>query len=77
MIDPALDPLDVRPPGVAEQPVPDADETARPLVLVTGSAGLIGTRLIDALASKYRVVGLDIKPPLDENPQAAWLECDL
>ena len=48
----------------------------QPLVLVTGSSGLIGARLIDALAPEYRVVGLDLKAPKTPGP-AAFVECDL
>jgi nucleoside-diphosphate-sugar epimerase len=49
----------------------------RPLVLVTGSSGLIGSRLVAALVADYRVVGLDAKPPRETSGDAQWLECDL
>jgi nucleoside-diphosphate-sugar epimerase len=57
-------------------------ETNRPLVLITGSSGLIGTRITAALADKYHLVGLDIKPPDATLPNAiptaaAFIECDL
>ena len=32
-------------------------------MIVTGSAGLIGTKLAEALAADYRVIGLDLMPP--------------
>jgi UDP-glucose 4-epimerase len=31
----------------------------KPVVIVTGSSGLIGARIIERLASRYRIVGLD------------------
>src|SRR5687767_7177970 len=40
----------------------DPMATTKPLVLVTGSAGYIGTALVRALTSEYRVVGLDREP---------------
>ncbi len=48
----------------------------KPVVLMTGSSGLIGTRLAQALESRYQVVGLDVKPPDSEAP-LDFLECDL
>jgi nucleoside-diphosphate-sugar epimerase len=33
----------------------------KPIVLITGITGLIGTKLADAFASQYTVVGLDVK----------------
>ena len=47
----------------------------QPLVLITGSSGLIGSRLIEALTPSYRVVGLDVKPPREQ--RADFIECDL
>ena len=47
----------------------------KPLVLITGSSGLIGSRLIEALVGDFRVVGLDLKPPRDQ--LADFIECDL
>ena len=49
----------------------------QPVVLITGSSGLIGSRLAGALADRYQVVGLDVKPPLEQSDQAAFVECDL
>ena len=52
-------------------------ESKRPLVLVTGSSGLIGTRVTQALADRYQVIGLDVVEP--ERPFAgeAAYTCDL
>jgi nucleoside-diphosphate-sugar epimerase len=44
---------------------------------VTGSTGLIGSRIVDRLAAEYRVVGMDLKPPMEDAAAADWLECDL
>jgi len=50
----------------------------RPLVLVTGSSGLIGTRVARALIEDHRVVGLDVVDPPDAFPdEAGFVECDL
>lgn len=51
--------------------------TQKPLVLITGASGLIGSRLARVLASEYRVVGLDVKPPDDAADDFAFVECDL
>jgi nucleoside-diphosphate-sugar epimerase len=48
-----------------------------PIVLVTGSAGLIGSRIVDALAASYYVIGLDVKPPTKEIPGTTFVACDL
>ena len=54
-----------------------APPTERPVVLITGSTGLIGSRVVDALKSDYRLVGLDKTPPERPNPVADFLDCDL
>ncbi|HEY7862388.1 MAG TPA: NAD-dependent epimerase/dehydratase family protein [Thermoanaerobaculia bacterium] len=54
-----------------------APRSGKPVLVITGSSGLIGTRLIQAFASKFDVVGLDVKPPPAEARAAAFLECDL
>jgi nucleoside-diphosphate-sugar epimerase len=51
--------------------------TMKPTVLITGSSGLIGSRLTDALAGEYRVIGLDVKPPVDAVEGVEFVECDL
>lgn len=52
-------------------------ETDRPLVMITGSSGLIGTRIAAALAGDFELVGLDVKPPESGSTHAAFVECDL
>jgi nucleoside-diphosphate-sugar epimerase len=49
----------------------------RPLVLVTGSSGLIGSQLVEALRESYRVVGLDLKKPSGSAAEVPWIKCDL
>jgi nucleoside-diphosphate-sugar epimerase len=46
----------------------------RPVVLITGASGLIGTRIAGSLAREYRVVGLDVKPPDADRCLHAWIE---
>ena len=36
-----------------------ATDVAKPIVLITGAAGNIGTSLAERLADAYRVVGID------------------
>jgi nucleoside-diphosphate-sugar epimerase len=50
---------------------------SHPVILVTGSSGLIGSRLAVALADRYHVVGLDLKPPEEGVPAENFIECDL
>ncbi|MEX2141030.1 MAG: NAD(P)-dependent oxidoreductase [Pirellulales bacterium] len=52
-----------------------ASSDPKPLVLITGSSGLIGSRLIEALVGDFRVVGIDQKPPKEQ--LADFIECDL
>lgn len=40
----------------------ETGKNSKPLVLITGAAGDIGTTLTQALKSSYRVIGLDIEP---------------
>jgi len=49
----------------------------KPVVLVTGSTGLIGTKVVEALAANYRVVGLDVERPKKELTGADFIECDV
>lgn len=53
------------------------DNAHKPLVLITGASGLIGSRLAEALAPKHRVVGLDVKPPPQAEYPFDWIEADL
>ena len=52
-------------------------EPKTPIVLVTGSAGLIGTRVTKALSASYEVVGLDLKRPEKVVENTDFIECDL
>jgi nucleoside-diphosphate-sugar epimerase len=52
-------------------------EAGKPIMLVTGSAGLIGSQLIAAFAPYYRIAGLDVKCPEKEVADAEWIECDV
>ncbi len=47
------------------------------LLIITGSSGLIGTRLQQELSGTYQVLGLDVKPSPQPVPGTEWLECDL
>ena len=51
--------------------------TEKPVVVITGAAGLIGSRLVDMFSSQYRVVAFDVKPLPDEQNAADWIACDL
>jgi nucleoside-diphosphate-sugar epimerase len=53
------------------------DTTSKPLILVTGSSGLIGTRVIQDLAHDHRVVGMDVKAPEHRPQDTYFIECDL
>jgi nucleoside-diphosphate-sugar epimerase len=48
----------------------------KPVVLITGASGLIGTRLAAAIAPFHRVVGLDVKPPA-EDVSLDFIEADM
>lgn len=49
----------------------------KPVVVITGSAGLIGARLAETLAPHYQVVGLDVKQPEGGLTGADFFECDM
>ena len=51
--------------------------TTRELVLVTGSAGYLGTALVQSLAPDYQVVGLDRQPPQAQPTGSDFIACDL
>ena len=53
------------------------DSHEHPLLIVTGSTGLIGSRLIDRIKSHYQVVGLDIAEPQKAPDGWTWKMCDL
>lgn len=48
----------------------------KPVVVITGCAGLIGAKLIATCAPLYRVVGLDVKQPATEVGEVEWIECN-
>jgi len=49
---------------IIEHPKSGARKENKEVIVITGSSGLIGTSLIERLANKYRVVGLDrVGPP--------------
>ncbi|HVZ32918.1 MAG TPA: NAD(P)-dependent oxidoreductase, partial [Polyangiaceae bacterium] len=53
-------------------------ETRRDIVLVTGASGFIGTMVSEALAARYHVVGLDLRPPPDGgSDHIAFIDIDL
>src|SRR5262245_15725567 len=51
--------------------------SARPVVLITGSEGLIGSRIVKALSRSYEVIGLDVKKSQRPSDYAEFIECDL
>lgn len=50
---------------------------AKPLMLITGSSGLLGTALAREFAGDYRVIGLDVKEPEASIRGVSWMACDL
>lgn len=57
----------------------ESARSGQPLLVITGSSGLIGTRLVNALRSEYRIVGMDVKVS-DENTandDFHFVQCDL
>jgi nucleoside-diphosphate-sugar epimerase len=62
--------------GRAGDPTKRAN-TERPLLLVTGSSGLIGVKVVDTFATEWQVVGFDVKKPRQLPTTADWIECDL
>lgn len=49
----------------------------RPVVLVTGSSGFIGRAVVERLALKHQVVGLDVREPAAWPENAMFLHADL
>jgi nucleoside-diphosphate-sugar epimerase len=52
-------------------------KSEKPVILVTGSAGLIGSRVVEVFSSNYEVVGLDVKRPEKSAAGTDFVECDL
>ncbi|MCA9227795.1 MAG: NAD(P)-dependent oxidoreductase, partial [Planctomycetales bacterium] len=46
-------------------------------MLVTGAAGLIGSKIVQRLTPDHTVVGLDLKPPESSHMDVHWYELDL
>jgi nucleoside-diphosphate-sugar epimerase len=51
--------------------------TQRPVIIVTGSSGLIGSKVVERLATAFRVVGFDQEGPPHPPPQAECVCVDL
>jgi nucleoside-diphosphate-sugar epimerase len=49
----------------------------KPVVLITGSEGLIGDALVHALSREYRTVGFDIERPHKDPVELDFIGCDL
>ncbi|HUE82006.1 MAG TPA: NAD(P)-dependent oxidoreductase [Pyrinomonadaceae bacterium] len=52
-------------------------KSEKPLILVTGSAGLIGTSVVEAFASDFVVIGMDLQHPEKSVAGSEFVECDL
>ena len=52
-------------------------KSEKPILAVTGSSGLIGTKVLKAFSSNFEVVGLDLKYPEINVPGTDFIECDL
>jgi nucleoside-diphosphate-sugar epimerase len=50
---------------------------AEKIILVTGSSGFVGRRLVGRLAERAQVIGLDIQEPADPSGLAAFVPIDL
>lgn len=60
------------------QDINSRSSTDRPVVLVTGSGGLIGSRTIPKLREEFTVVGMDLHPPGPQDTQTDhWIQVDL
>ncbi len=49
----------------------------KPVLLITGAEGLIGSRLVNTFTEKYDVVAFDLEPLPADQHQADWIPCDL
>jgi len=49
----------------------------KPVIVITGASGLIGTRLVEAFADQYNVVALDVEALPSEREGVSWIQCDL
>lgn len=65
-------------PRVEKQPsVPPGPLGTRETVLLTGADGLIGSRIIKQIDSRYNIVGLDRPPSPKDAPGIDYIQCDL
>jgi len=53
------------------------DNSEKPVVIITGSSGLIGSRIIQRLAPRYRIVGLDKAGNKAPPPEAESISFDI
>lgn len=53
------------------------DHPGKPVVAITGAAGLIGSHVIRALKNDYKLVGLDLEIPEVKSPDVDWISMDL
>lgn len=61
-----------------EQISPVPQDNAQPVVLVTGSGGLIGSRVIPHLQKEFTVVGMDLHAPEEGDVKTDhWIQADL
>ena len=58
-------------------PTRKAKASGQPVVWITGSSGLIGSKLVEALATNYDVVGMDLTRPATMPANTDFIECDL
>jgi nucleoside-diphosphate-sugar epimerase len=49
----------------------------KPLILVTGATGYLGTRIAREFAPNATVIGLDLEEPGSDWPGEEWIHCDL
>lgn len=49
----------------------------KPIVMITGAAGRIGTALAEQLAPFFRVVGMDVVDQPEQSAVHEWIHCDL
>jgi len=55
----------------------EENKTEKPVVLITGASGLIGTRVCNQLENEYQLVGMDLKDPSDGRLPLHHIDTDL